>query len=645
MSQPGNAAGRVVLIGWDAADWALINPLLDAGLMPNLRSLVERGVMGKIETLQPPLSPLLWTSIATGKTADQHGILGFLEPDPAGGGVRVSSSSSRRVKALWNILDQSGKRSLVLNWYASQPAEPINGVIVSNAFQTATSPHHTPWRIVPRSVHPPELQETLADLRMHPGELTGDDLRQFIPNLAAIDQNSDRRPLQLAMILAEMLSVHAATTWLVEHEPWHFLAVYHGAIDLAGHYFMRFRAPQMEGVSAQDFENYKEVMNGVYCFHDMMLGRIVQLAGPDAAIVLVSDHGFESGRFRPLTDHGTKDDSPLMWHRSHGVLCMAGPGIRPDELVHGAGLLDIAPTILAMFGLPAAADMPGRVLAEAFTSPAIPERIPTWEDGKPHDTGESLPDDFEATAVMMQQLADLGYVDPISDDAVETLRLSEKANKFALAQVYVSTGRPDEAIPLLEALSAAAKASERTVMRLYLAQALFAARRLEECKVVVEDILAAEPNRPAAHAIRGNLALAMGDSETGLASLLKAEKEWKDSPRLKLLIGGAYLRTRKWMDAERCFRAVIAFDSDMAEAHAGLARSLMEQRRFRPAAAAALGAVGLKFNLPGSHYVLGASLAQLGQKERAIQAFETCLKLAPDTEEARSWLTKLQAAH
>src|SRR5690606_22342552 len=76
---PERLARKVLLIGWDAADWKVINPLMDAGLMPALQRLVERGVMGNIATLDPPFSPMLWTSIATGHTADRHGILNFIQ--------------------------------------------------------------------------------------------------------------------------------------------------------------------------------------------------------------------------------------------------------------------------------------------------------------------------------------------------------------------------------------------------------------------------------------------------------------------------------------------------------------------------------------------------------------------------------------
>ena len=100
-------AKKVLVVGWDAADWKTITPLMDAGLMPSLESLVNRGVMGNIATLDPPLSPLLWTSIATGKTADQHGVLGFVQPDERGEALRPVLGTSRKAKAVWNIFNQS----------------------------------------------------------------------------------------------------------------------------------------------------------------------------------------------------------------------------------------------------------------------------------------------------------------------------------------------------------------------------------------------------------------------------------------------------------------------------------------------------------------------------------------------------------
>jgi predicted AlkP superfamily phosphohydrolase/phosphomutase len=155
---------KVLLIGWDSADWKIINPLLEAGLMPALDQLINQGVMGNIGTLVPALSPILWNSIATGKLAQKHGILGFVEPRPDGSGIRPVTSTSRKCKAIWNILSQAGFRSHVVGWFASHPAEPINGTCVSNQFCMPSVGQMENWPLIPQSVHPERLAQAQSGL-------------------------------------------------------------------------------------------------------------------------------------------------------------------------------------------------------------------------------------------------------------------------------------------------------------------------------------------------------------------------------------------------------------------------------------------------------------------------------------------------
>ena len=154
--------------------------------MPNLRYVIERGVMGNLATIHPALSPMLWTSIATGKRPFKHGVLGFAEPDSRGGGIRPITNLSRKTKALWNILNQNGLRTNVVGWWPSHPAEPVNGVMVSNHFQQAAGPLDKPWPMRPGTVHPADMAERLAELRVHPWELDGESLRpaRFVIYLA-----------------------------------------------------------------------------------------------------------------------------------------------------------------------------------------------------------------------------------------------------------------------------------------------------------------------------------------------------------------------------------------------------------------------------------------------------------------------------
>ena len=86
---------KVLLVGWDAADWKVIHPLMDQGKMPTVQRLVEGGAMANLATLHPVLSPMLWTSIATGKRPFKHGIHGFSEPTPDGQAIQPITNLAR----------------------------------------------------------------------------------------------------------------------------------------------------------------------------------------------------------------------------------------------------------------------------------------------------------------------------------------------------------------------------------------------------------------------------------------------------------------------------------------------------------------------------------------------------------------------
>jgi predicted AlkP superfamily phosphohydrolase/phosphomutase len=338
---------KVLLIGWDAADWKVINPLLEQGKMPNLARLIERGVMGSLATLQPVLSPMLWTSIATGKRPFKHGILGFSEPTPDGHSVQPVSQLSRTTKALWNIFNQEGYRSTVVGWWPSHPVEPINGVMVSNHYQQALGPPDQPWPMARGTVHPARLQQTLAELRFNPNALVAEEVLPFVPRAAEIDQDKDQRLSSVMKILAECVSVHNAATWLLAHEPWDFFAVYYDAIDHFCHGFMRYHPPRQDWISERDFELYRGVVEAGYRFHDLMLGTLLGLVGDDTWVLICSDHGFHPDHLRPR-EIPHEPAGPAIEHRDLGILVMAGPGLKRDELIHGASLLDITPTILTL---------------------------------------------------------------------------------------------------------------------------------------------------------------------------------------------------------------------------------------------------------------------------------------------------------
>src|SRR5208282_4261532 len=663
MSEP--LAKKVLLIGWDAADWKVINPLLDQGLMPTLDDFINHGVMGNLATLRPILSPMLWNSIATGKRANKHGIHGFMEPDPHNGGVRPVSSTSRKVKAIWNILTQRGFKTHVLGWFAGHPAEPINGISVSDLYPYATAPPDKPWPLPPGAVHPERLRDTFAELRMHPGDVSEAAILPWIPRAAEIDQEKDKGLMSFAKILSENCSIHNAATWILQNEPWDFMAVYYNGIDHFCHGFMHYHPPRMEGVPEDRYEIYKDVVNGAYRFHDMMLETLLNLAGPEATVLLVSDHGFHSDHLRPR-GIPAEPAGPAVQHRPFGIFCMKGPHVQQDERIYGATLLDVTPTILSLFGLPVGADMDGRVLVQAFEEPPQIARIPSWEQ----EAGEcgmhpsDLRMDPAAAQAVLQQFVALGYIQPPSEDQTKAVASAVREANYNLARDYLDCGRPDDALPLLEDL--AKNDPKQTRFQMHLAQCYLALSRRAEAKQILEALITADlnppetenaegaqaeqageagaeaaalqaetPQAPAPETIPQTAAAAAeapeaaapqekqtnprtwadlltfvihfeeGNMEAALSSLLKAEQSDPRLPNLHLRIGETYLRQKRTDDADRAFLQALDIDGDSPEAHLGLAMVRLRQRRNEEAAEQALLAVGLQHFLPLGHFYLG----------------------------------------
>ncbi|NBX31081.1 phosphodiesterase, partial [bacterium] len=313
-----------------------------------------------------------WTSIATGKMPYHHGVPGFTEVDPGTGRVVPVSAATRKCRTLWEILGDHGLRSHVVSWFATHGERDLDGCMVSNMFahlpNVAAGTEPADWPPPPPGTYWPEsLAAALNDLRVSPHDLDPDDvIRPFVPLAHTIDQTKDKRLWMLAQKLAEAFSVHEAATHVMTADPdWNLCAVYYRTIDEICHLFMPYHPPRMAGIPEADFELYQHVVTGIYRLHDLFLQRLMQLAGPDAAVMVVSDHGFHSDHLRPKFTPRVPAGITV-WHRPQGIFVAAGPGFKRDELVYGGRLLDVAPTVLHWFGLPVGSDMEGRVIEEVF---------------------------------------------------------------------------------------------------------------------------------------------------------------------------------------------------------------------------------------------------------------------------------------
>ena len=606
--------------------------------MPVFSRLVDRGVIAEMVTLEPMLSPMLWNSIATGKRADQHGILGFTEVDPASGRVRPVTSTSRRTKALWNILSQNGFRTNVVGWFGGHPAEPIRGMCVSDAFARGfPASRDIPWPLLPGTVWPESIAADLEPLRVRPEEIDEEIFRLFVPRLEAVDRSQPNHLAMLAKLLAECFTTHAAATWVMEHGEWDFMAVYYIGIDHFSHGFMNFHPPKPDWIDAKDFDLYSGVVNGGYRLMDLFLARLLELAGPDTNVLLLSDHGFHSDHLRPARIPRVPT-GPATQHRPLGVLAMAGESLRGeriknDERIYGVNLLDVAPTVLALFALPAGEDMPGRVLAEAFEkSPAL-DRIPSW-DQVPGDSGshppgyKAPPDDYDR---LIDQFVALGYVDPQPEDRDQAAAGSRRETKWNLARVHMSAYHFEKALEMLEEL--VAESPDRREFALALADCRLRLGMYDEAETMVEQAfsvpgLLPQP-APIALLIRGRIAFERRRYRDSAEHFLAAEQAGSRLPDIYTNLGLAWLKLRRWNDAERAFEKSLDIDPHGPVAHQGLARVRLRQGRAREAAECAFASIACRHDLPLSHFWLGVALGRLGDAPRAIQAFETSLAFHP----------------
>ena len=633
---------KVLLVGWDAADWKVIRPLIDAGKMPNVQRLIENGATGQIATLHPPLSPMLWTSIATGKRPFKHGIHGFSEPTPDGCGVQPVTNLSRKSKALWNILNQNGLRSVVLGWWPSHPAEPIDGVMVSDHYHRATGPLDKGWPLLPHAVHPPELAPTLAGRRIHPDQLTPQMVEPFIPLAREIDQEKDKRLAVFLRTLAECMSIQAAASWLLENQQWDFFAVYYDAIDHFCHAFMKYHPPRPSWTGERDFELYQNVVSMAYQFHDQMLGTLLQKAGEDVTGILMSDHGFHPDHLRPASIPDIPA-GPAIEHRDFGILGLSGPGIQKNAVLHGASVLDVAPTILTLYGLPIGDDMDGKVLSTVFAETPSRASIPSWEevpgaDGRhpPHTRLDPL-----AAREALEQMIALGYIERPDENREIAVEKTVRELRYNLGEAYQDAARHLEAYEIFTQLHAADPEEPRFAVRLFVScQAL---EKLEEMRRLV-DYLDRRSARVADY-LKAQVWKAEKRYPEALAVLERVTEAHPQRPDLLLQTSDIYLHLRRSKDAQSMCKRALELDPDNVSAHLAMCRIALWRRQFRAAAHAALDAMQRTDHDPQAHFLLGLALGGLKKYERAADAFRAAISWNPNFPEAHLRLAALLEKH
>jgi len=631
---------RILLLGFDGLDPEAMDLLLSEGKLPSFAKLRREGAYGRLKTFKPTLSPILWTTIATGKTPDQHGIGHFVGRDRMTGRDQPVTSDMRHVKALWSLFSEAGRKVGVLGWWATYPPETVNGFIASDRmawhFLFAQGFEKGGGDGGMGATYPPELESRLRPKMTRPDQIGLADLAPYVDVTAAdLDRPFDLEDdLQhFRWVLATLRSYRDVGLELWQSERPDLMLVYFEGTDSSAHLFGHlFRAQGLMGELAAQQQKFGHAVESVYEEADRIVGAFLETLDRDTTLVVLSDHGFELGVL-PDDPSRLRDMRRVseQFHRDHGVLYLYGAGVRPSVSLDEPTLLDVAPTLLALSGIPPAEDMPGRVLREAFIRLDEPARVATYEDrSQRHETPapgtETAANPTNpanpADQALLEHLTSLGYLSGTSSKGDRNLAAIafEQQDYRKAAQMYQALveHEPDDA-----------------ALRASFAGALGALGRLEEAIVQLDRSLAIDSLNPEGHHNRGAALERLGRRDEAIASYREAVRYRGDyEPSLRALerLGVRLTTKAPPTEVERRAAALAEEASNLARRGdyvEALAR-LSDASKLAP-----------RLALVCQYESNVAYLA--GDRPRAIRALERCLVLEPDNALFRTNLDRLRA--
>ena len=405
------AQRKVIFVGLDGADWQLLDGYMASGAMPNLAALAREGRTGTLTTIHPPLSPLVWTTMMTGVSPLEHGVLDFTRRNPETGTIEPITTAERRVPAVWTMATERGKSVAVFGLWATWPAEPVQGLLVADRFSSFTARDAEP---PPGIVHPAD-RETWAreGLARAEQEVDRAALEAYLPGLgeeeygrALAAPSPYAHPVSaLRRILVETRAYHGlATSWIRQEKP-DLAIVYFQGTDTIGHLFAPFAPPRQPSISPEDFARYSAVPESYFAEIDRLLGEYRKLAEDEGAVLMIaSDHGFLWKEGRPERLASAEAATAGRWHRDEGIYLLWGPGIEASQ-ERATGKVDqVCATLLSLLGLP-----PGQGLA-APPLPGAPalQGEPVRYAAAPRPTPEKV--DAKSAEEEVAKLRALGYL-------------------------------------------------------------------------------------------------------------------------------------------------------------------------------------------------------------------------------------------
>jgi Tfp pilus assembly protein PilF len=364
-------AGRVAIFAIDGADWELLTELSNDGRIPNIRALAQGGTTGSMQTIQPTVSPLVWTTLATGLPPDRHGVIDFVD----GTSKRPVDSTTRRTPALWDIAEAFGRQAVTVNWWTDWPARPDSAVTFDS-----------PVTLQRGAVYPQQLAQRVAQLEVPDATIGSPQVRRFLniseaEYVAALNGGGPMDPVNVFRgVLAKTWSDHRVAVNLYQQQEPLLLMVNYEGTDAVNHLFGPYHPPYREGIDQTGYRKYWPTVANYYSEVDRLIGEWMKVLSDDTTVIIVSAHGFRWGQTRPRVQPLGR--AALSDHRNPGVFIAYGNHVAPSRGMHSITLFDIVPSILAVLGLPQSTEMPGQHAAWVFRdiTPVTTVRVVSYDE-------------------------------------------------------------------------------------------------------------------------------------------------------------------------------------------------------------------------------------------------------------------------
>lgn len=403
-------AGRVAIFAIDGADWDLLSELSTDGRIPNIRALVQGGATANLQTIQPTVSPLVWTTLATGLPPNRHAVIDFIDRAHN----RPPDGTTRRTPTVWEIAEVFGRSSMVVNWWTAWPAWTDAPVIFDS-----------PVDLRADALQPRGLAPRVQPLVVPPENVQGPQVRRFLNITEAEYQNAvsngeANNPVQvMRRVLAKTWTDHRVGIHLYqEQDPLLTMVSFEGT-DIVNHLFAPYHPPLRQGIPSDQFRRYWPAVANYYSEIDRLIGEWMNVLTEDTTVILVSAHGFRWGRERPREQPAGR--TALSDHRNPGVFIAYGNHVAPSRASRSISIYDVVPTVLSVLGLPKSTEMPGNLPDWLFSelTPVTSVRIVSYDEffaGAEIGGGEIDPQAYTQLLQVVGHLSDPSRSQPVFDD-------------------------------------------------------------------------------------------------------------------------------------------------------------------------------------------------------------------------------------